>query len=246
MLVLRLAAVREGRPGFLDDAPPAFALFGLLWPWALVAAMFVLTCRNHPWVPGAALGLLAGTTGLLGGTGETYQWLLLGLAGVVAAVAVTVRPWWLAASAGVLGAAGVIVVASDADDLAPLDWEGAGAIFVPAVAGLAVLGAYRIWREQAWFGAIAPALLLLDSVLILSAEAPRYVVLPSLAVLAVVPLIAALTSGTARFAAYLTVAAGLLLRANDYAIYTEPSFTTFAHVLLPLAAAVIAYFSRSR
>jgi hypothetical protein len=36
------------------------------------------------------------------------------------------------------------------------------------------------------------------------------------------------------------------VRANDYVSASEPTFTSVAHVTLPLAAALVAYFSRSR
>ena len=204
----------------------------------------MLVCRDHPWVPGAALGLLAGLTGLLGGSGWTYVWFLLGIAAVVVAVAAQASPWWLAAG-GALGAAGVIVVASGADELGTINGDAQDVVFLIVVAGLVVLAGYRTWHERAWVSAIAPALLLLDAVLHLT-DAPLFVTQASLAGLVVVPLIATLTSGTARFAGYLAVAAGLLVRANEYVAANEPSFTTVSHVTLPLVAAIVAYFSRSR
>ena len=207
--------------------------------------MFAVTCRDHPWAPGAALGLLAGMTGLLAGTGDTYLWFLLGIAATALAIACQTSPWWLAAAGGVLGAAGVFVVGSSTGDLDTISAEGTDLAFIAAAAGLIGLAGYRIWRERAWIGAIAPVLLLLDAVLNLT-NVPSYVAHASLAGLIVVPLIAALTSGTARFAGYVAVAAGLLVRANEYVSANEPSFTTIAHVTLPLAAATVAYFSRSR
>lgn len=245
LLLVGLVSVPGGVLGHLGDATPSTWLFGSLWPWALVAATFVLVCRDHPWVPGAALGLLAGLTGLLGGSGWTYAWFLLGIAAVVVAVAFQASPWWLAAAGGALGAAGLVVVASGADELATISGDGQDVVFLIAAAGLVALAGYRTWHERAWGSAIAPVLLLLDAVLHLT-DAPLFVTQASLAGLVVVPLIAALTGGTARFAGYLAVAAGLLVRANEYVSANEPSFTTVAHVTLPLAAAIVAYFSRSR
>ncbi|MDX8030626.1 caspase family protein [Lentzea sp. BCCO 10_0856] len=242
-LTIGLVSVPGGILGHMSDASPSTWLFGSLWPWALVAAMFAVTCRDHPWAAGAALGFLAGMTGLLAGTGDTYLWFLLGIAATALAIACRTSPWWMAAAGGVLGAAGVFVVGSSTGDLDTI--EGADLAFIAAAAGLIGLAGYRIWRERAWVGAIAPVLLLLDAALNLTGV-PSYVAHASLAGLIVVPLIAALTSGIARFAGYLAVAAGLLVRANEYVSAGEPSFTTIAHVTLPLAAAVVAYFSRSR
>lgn len=244
-LLVGLMTVSGGVVSHLGDTIPTTALFALVWPWALVAAMFVLTCRDHPWVPGAALGLLAGITGLLGGSGANYPWFVIGMVAVVAAIACQASPWWLAAAGGVLGAIGVVDVALWADELGTSDDKGQQLLLVATAAVLAVLAGYRIWRERAWFTAIAPVLLLLDAVVHLGG-APQFVVDASLAGLIVVPLIATLTSGTARFAGYVTVAAGLLVRANEYVSASEPTFAGVAHVTLPLAAAVIAYFSRSR
>jgi hypothetical protein len=245
LLTIGLVSVPNGVLGHLGETTPSTWLFGSLWPWALVAAMFVLVGRDHPWAPGAALGLLAGLTGLLGGSDWTYLWFLLGIAAVIAAVAAHASPWWLAAAGGALGATGVLVVASSADELTTFNGDGEDVAFLIAAAGLVVLAGYRTWRERAWVGAIAPALLLLDAVLHLS-DVPLFAIHASLAGLVVVPLIAVLTSGTARFAGYLVVAAGLLVRANDYVSASEPTFSSVAHVALPLAAAVVAYFSRSR
>ncbi|MGW6932274.1 caspase family protein [Lentzea sp. NPDC054927] len=245
LLTIGLVSVPGGIPGHLGDSSPATWLFGSLWPWALVAAMFAVTCRDHPWAPGAALGLLAGMTGLLASGGDTYLWFQLGLAATALAIACQTSPWWLAAAGGVLGAAGVFVVGSSTGDLDTISTEGADLAFIAAVAGLIGIAGYRLWRERAWTGAIAPVLLLLDAALTLN-DVPTYVEHASLAGLIVVPLIAALTSGTARFAGYVAVAAGLLVRANEYVSANEPSFTSIAHVTLPLAAAAVAYFSRSR
>ncbi|NKE59952.1 hypothetical protein FXN61_25375 [Lentzea sp. PSKA42] len=246
LLVIGLVAVPGGVMRLLGDAAFNTWLFASLWPWALVAAVFVLVCRDHAWVPGAALGLLAGLTGLLGGSGVTHQWLLLGMAATALAVACFASPWWLALAGGVLGAAGVAVVSSAEGLKDSLTSDGRGWIFLLAVVGLLGLAGYRIWREQAWLSTVAPALLLLDAILTLSAEVPQFVIDASLAGLVVVPLIATLTSGVARFAGYLVVAAGLLVRANEYVSAAEPTFTSVAHVTLPLAAAIAAYFSRSR
>lgn len=245
LLVIGLMSVPGGLLGHLGDTTPNTALFGTLWPWALVAAMFVLTCRDHPWLPGAALGLLAGTIGLLGGSGETYLSFLLGMAATVAATACLARPRWLAATGGVLGAAGVLVVAAAADEMESFTGDLSDLTFAAVATALIGLATYRIWRERAWLSAIAPGLLLLDAALNLT-SVPLFVAHASLAGLVVVPLIATLTSGTARFAGYVTVAAGLLVRANEYVSANEPTFTTIAHVTLPVAAAVLAYFSRSR
>jgi hypothetical protein len=245
LLVLGLMTVSGGLLGHLGDTSLNTALFGTIWPWALVAAMFALTCRDHPWLPGAALGLLAGTTGLLGGGGGNYPWFLLGMAAVVIAVACQTSPLWLAAAVSVLGAAGLLLVADSASALESISGDIEDVAFIGIAAGLLGLAGYRGWLERAWLGAIAPALLVLDAALHL-ANAPLFVVHASLAGLIVVPLIATLTSGAARFAGYVTVAAGLLVRANEYVSANEPSFTSVAHVTLPLAAAVVAYFSRSR
>lgn len=245
LLVVGLMSVSGGLLGHLGDTTPNTALFGTIWPWALVAAMFTLTCRDHPWLPGAALGLLAGTTGLLGGSGGNYPWFLLGMAAVVIAVATQTTPVWLAAAATVLGAAGLLLVADSADALESINGDAEDITFIVLAAGLVGLAGYRIWREQTWLSAIAPALLILDAALHLT-NAPLFVVHAGLAGLIVVPLIATLTSGTARFAGYTAVAAGLLVRANEYVSANEPTFTTIAHVTLPIVAAVVAYFSRSR
>jgi hypothetical protein len=246
LLVIGLVSVPGGVMRLLGDAAFNTWLFASLWPWALVAAVFVLVCRDHAWVPGAALGLLAGLTGLLGGSGVTHQWLLLGMAATALAVACFASPWWLALAGGVLGAAGVAVVSSAEGLKDSLTSDGRGWIFLLAVVGLLGLAGYRIWREQAWLSTVAPALLLLDAILTLTAEVPQFVIDASLAGLVVVPLIATLTSGVARFAGYLVVAAGLLVRANEYVSAAEPTFTSVAHVTLPLAAAIAAYFSCSR
>jgi hypothetical protein len=227
LLVAGLMAVSGGLLGHLGDTTPNTALFGTVWPWALVAAMFVLTCRDHPWVPGAALGLLAGTTGLLGGSGGNYPWFLLGMAAVIIAVACQTSPVWLAAAGAVLGATGVLLVADSADTLETINGDAGDVAFLVVAVGLLCLAGYRVWRDQAWLSAIAPALLLLDAILTLTGGVPQYVT-------------------HASFAGYVTVAAGLLVRANEYVSANEPSFTSVAHVALPLAAAVIAYFSRSR
>lgn len=246
LLVAGLMAVSGGLLGHLGDTTPSTALFGTLWPWALVAAMFVLTCRDHPWVPGAALGLLAGTTGLLGGSGGNYPWFLLGMASVIIAVACRTSPVWLAAAGAVLGATGLLLVADSADTLETINGDAEDVAFLVLAIGLLGLAGYRVWRERAWISAIAPALLLLDAILTLTGGVPLYVTHAGFAGLIVIPLIATLTSGTARFAGYVTVAAGLLVRANEYVSANEPSFTSVVHVTLPLAAALVAYFSRSR
>ncbi|MET9225362.1 caspase family protein [Lentzea sp. NPDC003310] len=238
LLVIGLATVHG------DFNPFAFT-FGLIWPWALAAALFTLTCRDHPWVPGAALGLLAGTTGLLSGT-TTDQWLPLALAATAIATATAARPWWLAATGGALAAVGVYVVVAFSNDLMSFNGDGEEVLLIVVGGALALVAAYRAWQEQQWLSAIAPALLLLDAVVTMTAEPPPYVLHASLAGLVVIPAIAVVTTGVARFAAVVAVAAGLLIRANEYVAASEPTFATVGHVALPLAAAVIAYFSRSR
>ncbi|GHH53866.1 effector-associated constant component EACC1 [Lentzea cavernae] len=245
LLVVALMTVPGSNLRVIGDSSLTTFVFAAVWPWALVAALFAVTCRDHPWVPGAALGLLAGTTGLLSG-GETYAWVPYALAATALALATATTPWWLAITGGGLGALGVYVVASKANDLTPLGDDGEEFTLFATAAALTCLAAYRVWRDRHWPSAIAPALLLLDVVLTLTAEVPSYVTHASLAGLVVVPLIAAVTTGTARFAACTAVAAGLLVRANDYVSADEPTFTGVAHVTLPLVAAVIAYFSRSR
>ncbi|WP_434446358.1 caspase family protein [Lentzea sp. E54] len=252
LLVFAYMTIPGGGVHQLGEPGSTTYVFGVVWPWALVAALFTVTCRDHPWAPGAALGLLAGTSGLLGGTsgllggGEALVWMTLALAATVLAVACTARPWWLAVAGGGLGAVGVHVVVVSAHDLVPINGDGEDLTVIAVAVALICLAAYRVWREQAWLSTIAPALLLLDAVLVVTQEVPLYVTHAGLAGLVVVPLIATLTSGTARFAAYTTVAAGLLFRANDYVSAAEPAFTSVAHVTLPLAAALVAYFSRSR
>ncbi|WP_330277639.1 caspase family protein [Lentzea sp. NBC_00516] len=247
-LALLLVGLMEIPGGILRglDAGPNTFVFAAAWPWALVAALFVITCRDHPWVPGAALGLLAGTTGLFIGGDTTLTWIPLALAATALAVACTTTPWWLAAAGGALGAVGVYLIAYAAHDLTPINDDGEELTLFAVAAALVCLAAYRVWRERWWPGAVAPALLLLDAVLMLSADVPSFVTHASLAGLVVIPLVAALTTGPARLAAYVAIAAGLLVRANDYVSANEPSFTSVAHVTLPLAAAVVAYFSRSR
>ncbi|SFQ98956.1 Uncharacterized protein, contains caspase domain [Lentzea waywayandensis] len=245
LLVLGLMTIPGGILRVLGDSSPHTFVFAAVWPWALVAALFVLTCRDHPWVPGAALGLLAATTGLLSG-GETYPWIPYALAATVLAVAAAATPWWLALAGGGLGALGVYVVAYAAQDLTPFNGDGEEITLFITAAALTCLAAYRIWRDRRWFGAIAPALLLLEVVITLTAEVPLYVTHVSLAGLVVIPLIVVLTTGTARFAACTALAAGILVRAGDYVSASEPTFTSVAHVTLPLAAAIVAYFSRSR
>ncbi|SEQ78072.1 Uncharacterized protein, contains caspase domain [Lentzea xinjiangensis] len=243
LVVIGLVTVPGGVLGHLGDMSYYTSLFAVVWPWALAAALFALSCRDHPWLPGAALGLLAGTTGLLGGSGGTYQSLLFGIAAAAVATALAATPWWLAVAGGVLGAVGLYVIGAEGD---ALTGQTAGLLFLVAAIGLTVLAAYRIGRERAWLGAVAPVLLLSDAVLTLAADAPAYVHYASATGLVVVPLAATLAGGAARCAAYLVVAAGLLVRANEYVSASEPTFTTVAHVALPLAAAVAAYFSRSR
>ncbi|MET8761839.1 caspase family protein [Lentzea sp. NPDC004782] len=245
LLVVGLVTVRGGLPSHLNHATFGTMLFGTVWSWALVAAMFTLTCRAHLWLPGAVLGLLAGMTGLLGSSGGDYLWLLLGMAVTVVAVAWQARPWWLAAAAVVAGAAGILVVAFSADKLKSFGGDGLDVAFLAVATVLVGLAGYRLWRERAWLAAIAPGLLLLDAVLHVMGV-PAFVGYASLAGLIVVPLIVILTSGTARFAGYLTVTAGLLLCANEYVAATELSFTSVTYLALPLAAALAAYFSRSR
>ncbi|MDX3662120.1 caspase family protein [Streptomyces sp. ID05-26A] len=238
LLVVGLATVH-------GDFNPFSFTFGLVWPWALAAALFTLTCRDHPWVPGAALGLLAGTTGLLSGT-TTDQWLPMALAATAIATALFTRPWWLAAAGGVPAAIGVYVVVAFAGDLTSINGDGEEVLLMVVGGVLTLLAVYLAWREQQWISTIAPGLLLLDAVITLTAEPPLYVLHASLAGLVVIPAIVVLTTGVARFAAVVAVAAGLLVRANEYVSASEPTFATVAHVSLPLAAAVVAYFSRSR
>ncbi|GAB2848347.1 caspase family protein [Lentzea nigeriaca] len=245
LLVIGLMTVTGGLTNHLGDTIPNTLLFATVWPWALVATMFALTCRDHPWLPGAALGLLAGTTGLVGGSGATYLPFQLGMAATVAATALLASPWWLAAVSGVLGAVGVLAVAASADALESFTGDATDLTFLAVALALTGLAAYRMWRARAWFTAIAPALLVLDAALHLTGV-PLFVLHASFAGLVVVPLIATLTSGRARFAGYVTVAAGLLVRANEYVAASEPTFTSVSHVALPLAAAIAAYFSRSR
>ncbi|SDM23299.1 Caspase domain-containing protein [Lentzea albidocapillata subsp. violacea] len=245
LLVMSLMAIPGGILNRLTDSSHYTFVFAAVWPWALAAALFVLTCRDHPWAPGAALGLLAGTTGLLSGY-DSFTWVPYALAATVLAVACMTTPWWLAVAGGGLGALGVYVVASAAHDLTPVGDDGEDLTLIATAAALTCLAAYRTWRDGRWLSTIAPALLLLDAVVMLTAEVPLQVTYASLAGLIVVPLIVVLTTGTARFAAVVVVAAGLLVRANDYVAADEPTFTSVAHVALPLAAAVVAYFSRSR
>jgi hypothetical protein len=251
LIVIGLAITPFGWQAPVGDGGFAAALVGTVWPWALVAALFVLVCREHPWVPGAALGLLAGVAGMVAvvvertGHGSVLWWLLLGFAAAVVAVACHARPWWLAVAGGVMGAVGVFVLTYWAGDL-DLDGEEEDVAFIVGVIALSGLAGYRIWREKAWTSVAAPVLLVLGALMTLSSDVPEYVQFSSFAVLVVVPLIAALTSGVARFAGYLAVSAGLVVRANEYVSGVSPSFTSVAHVLLPLAAAVLAYFSRSR
>ncbi|MDX8048739.1 caspase family protein [Lentzea sp. BCCO 10_0798] len=244
LLVVSLMAIPGGILGRLGDSSPHTFVFAAVWPWALVAALFVITCRDHPWAPGAALGLLAGTTGLL--SGDDFTWVPYALAATALAVACTTTPWWLAVAGGGLGALGVYVVAYAAHDLTSINGDGEDVTVIATAAALTCLAAYRTWRDGHWLSTIAPALLLLDAVITMTVEAPLYITHASLAGLIVVPLIVSLTTGTARFAACVAVAAGLLVRASDYVSANEPTFTSIAHVTLPLAAAVVAYFSRSR
>ena len=245
LLVAGLMEIPGGILRVLDTGPNTF-VFAAVWPWALVAALFAVTCRDHPWAPGAALGLLAGTTGLLIGGDTTLTWIPLALVATALAVATTTTPWWLAAAGGGLGAAGIYTVAYAAHDLTPISNDGEEMTLFAIAAALVCLAAYRVWRDRQWFSAIAPALLLLEAVITLKAEVPAYITHASLAGLVVIPLIVVLTTGTARFAACAALAAGLLVRANDYVSASEPTFTSVAHVTLPLAAAIVAYFSRSR
>ncbi|MGW6444181.1 caspase family protein [Lentzea sp. NPDC055074] len=245
LLVLSLMTVPGGIVRVLAEAGPNTFFFAAIWPWALVAALFVITCRDHPWAQGAALGLLAGTTGLFSG-GETYEWVPYALAATALALATTTTPWWLALTAGALGALGVYVVAYAGGDLTSINGDGEDVTVIAAAVALVALAAYRTWLDKRWLSTIGPALLLLDAVMTLTAEVPLYVTHAALAGLVVVPLIITLSTGTARFAAVTAVAAGVLVRANDYVSAGEPTFTTVAHVSLPLAAALVAYFSRSR
>jgi hypothetical protein len=256
LLVIALMTIPGSNLRVLGDTSLTTFVFVAVWPWALAAALFALTCRDHPWVPGAALGLLAGTTGLLSG-GETYSWVPYALAATALALALatttpatttpatttpatTKTPWWLALTGGALGALGLYVVAAKAGDLTPIGDDGEEVALFATAAAITVLAGYRVWRDTHWPSAIAPVLLLLGVVLTLTEEVPPFVTHASLAGLVVVPLIAVLTTGTASFAA------GLLVRAGDYVSGTEPTFTGVAHVTLPLAAALVAYFSRSR
>ncbi|MFS8097750.1 caspase family protein [Lentzea alba] len=252
LLVIGLA-VAPGVLSPIGDSAPTSTLVGTVWPWALVAAMFLLMCRDHPWVPGAALGLLAATTGMLSttigvfGGGSVFRWLLLGLAAAALAAACRTSPWWLGLAGGVLGAAGVYVLGSSAEDLSSINGDTSDVTLLAAASGLVVLAAYRVWRDKTWLSPVPPVLLLVGAVLTLTADSvPQYATHAGMATLVVVPLIAILASGTARFAGYLAVAAGLLVRANEYVAHTELSFTTVAYVLLPLAAAIAAYFSLDR
>ncbi|MCG8923345.1 caspase family protein [Lentzea sp. CC55] len=244
LLVIGLATVSGGVLGNLGDTSPHTFVFAAVWPWALVAAVFAMTCCDHPWVPGAALGLLAGVTGLLSGT-EAFTWIAFGLAAVVPAVAATSSSW-LGIAGGGLGAVGVYVVAASASDLVSINGDAVDVTLVVLAVALTCLAVFRLWRDRAWPGGVAPGLLLLDAVLMLTAEVPPYVTHASLAALVVVPLIVVLTGGMARFAACAAVAAGLVVRANDFVSASEPTFVSVAHVTLPLAAAVIAYFARGR
>jgi hypothetical protein len=236
--------------GLMEVPGPYTFVFAAVWVWALVAALFVVTCRDHPWAPGAALGLLAGTTGLFSGGESTLTWIPFALAATalatVLAVASTTIPWWLAAAGGGLGAVGVYVVSSPGNDLTSINGDGADLTLIAAAAALTCLAAYRVRRDRWGPGAIAPALLLLDAVLMLTEDVPTFVTHASLAGLVVIPLVAALTTGQARLAAYLIISAGLLVRANEYVSASEPTFSSVAHVTLPLVAALVAYFSRSR
>ncbi|WP_394621202.1 caspase family protein [Lentzea sp. JNUCC 0626] len=245
LLVIGMMTIPGGILTHLGDTSPNTFVFAAVWPWALTAALFALTVRDHPWLPGATLGLLAGTTGLLSG-GETFAWMPYALAATALAVTAATSRTWLTAAAGVVGAAGVFVVAYSAHDLMSINGDGEDIAVLTTAAALTATAAYTTWRSQEWPQAIAPALLLADAVLVLTAEVPQYVTHAALAALIVVPLAAAITTAQARLAAYLVIAAGILVRANDYVSATEPTFTSVAHVALPVAAAMAAYFSASR
>ncbi|GLY52975.1 caspase family protein [Lentzea sp. NBRC 102530] len=245
LFLIGMMTVPGGILTHLADTSPNTFVFAAVWPWALTAALFVLTVRDHLWLPGAALGLLAGTTGLLSGV-EAFAWMPYGLVATALAVTAATSWTWLPAAAGVVGAAGVFVVAHNAQDLMSIEGHAEDNAFLIIVAALTATAAYTTWRSRRWPQAIAPALLLADAVLMLTAEVPPYVTHAALAALIVVPLAATITTGRAAVAAYLAIAAGILLRANDYVSATEPTFTTVAHVTLPLVAAVTAYFSASR
>ncbi|MFD4676678.1 caspase family protein [Lentzea sp. NPDC058450] len=245
LFLIGMMAISGGIASHLGETSPNTFAFAVVWPWALTAALFALTVRDHPWLAGAALGLLAGTAGLLSG-GETFAWMPYALAATALAVTAATSGTWLPAAAGVVGAAGVFVVAHSAHDLMSINGDGEDIALLITAAALTATAAYTTWRSQQWPQAIAPALLLADAVLMLTAEVPLYVTHAALAALIVVPLAATLTTGNARRAAYLVIAAGILVRANDYVSANEPTFTSVAHVTLPLAAAIAAYFSASR
>lgn len=227
----------------LSLSTPNGLVFTAVVPWALVAALFVLTGRDHPWLPGAALGLLAGTTSLIG---ESLTWLPYGLAAVALAIGCAAEPRWLGLAGGGLGAVGVYVVAAYAYGMTPLGDDGEDITLILVAAALTCLAAYRLWLDKAWVSGIAPALLLLDAVVMVSGHGSPPVLHAALAGLVVVPLLTAVTTGTARFAGLVVIAGTILFRANEFVTVSEPDFATVAHVALPVAAAFAAYFSRSR
>ncbi len=220
----------------VNDLVPATAFLSWALPWLLAAALLAMACSDRAWLPGAALGLTAGTAGLLAGASGPFQ-----VVALVLAVLVFVRTSVVAA---VLGAGAMAVLLVEALALLgqerDLMWAVVFWIAVVVLVGWAGYSLRHNWRDG-----IAPALLLVDAAWAMEPDFYPYN-LAFLPLLVVVPLVEIFVAGSAKFAARLVVSAVLLMRAAEYAYISSLDFTRAAHVVLTLAALGAAYFSRSR
>jgi hypothetical protein len=118
-------------------------------------------------------------------------------------------------------------------------------VFWFAVVLLVGLAGYQL--RSSGLDAIAPALLVINAAWAVLGSGFYPYSLAFLPVLVVVPLAEILTTGPAKLAARLAVAAPLLLRASEYAYVSSLDFARVAHVVLTVVAVGAAvYFSRSR
>ncbi|MEU0878827.1 caspase family protein [Lentzea sp. NPDC005914] len=227
----------------VNDLGPATAFLAWALPWLLAAALLATAATDHPWAPGAALGLTAGTAALMAGTSDGSSPLLIGLA---ATVLVFARPHWTSITASATGAGAIIVLVSASQPILGQDSDPTWpVVFWCAVVVLTALAGYRLRSNPR--DAITPALLLLNAAWAVLEPGFYPYNLAFLPLLVVVPLAEILTTGAAKVAARLAIAAVVLVRASEYAYVSSLDFSRLAHVVLTLVATgAAAYFSRSR
>jgi hypothetical protein len=225
----------------INELVPATALLSTALPWLLAAALLATACSDHEWAPGAALGLTAGTAGLMAGAIGPLQ-----VVGPVLAVLAFVRPSRrISIVAVAVGAGAMAVLLVKALPILGQEVDLAWAVvFWTAVLLLVGLAAHQLRAHPS--DAIAPALLLVNAAWAMEPSFYPYN-LAFLPLLVVVPLVEILVVGSAKLAARLVIAGVVLVRAGEYSYASSLDFTRTAHVLLTLAAVGAAvYFSRSR